>query len=718
MSKRILSLAIAMLMLLPLVFSFASCEKERTEEEIINDIVNSGTTALTLSVWIPTNSDADSQEFKARLSAVQDKINEIFRDKNLSTEIELTAISSAEYEAKLDNHLAEIEARVEAKKGLLPSNVSQGYVNKAVKIPYGDSYMYELAYPKVLDTQIDLFMIRNYDEYKALVQKQNLYALDSYLSTDGRYGDIRKMISPSVFAQYVIDKSTYAIPNNHQYTDANYQYMLIDKAAFDLVEGADINAITDIFSCESLINAIGANAESGFIPFVGTLNDAPGVYMFDESDLIGSSVAAPNPSSILDVEAYTKYVELYKKLTDNKYAKAELAEGEKSAVSFFYGTNEDVKAYEENYYIVKTEKPVANSDEIFSSMFAISKYSANYDRAMRVLYLLQTDADIITLLQYGIENEDYTLELDDDGNEIIQATDDCVYDMNGLNIGNSYLTYKDYDSMLDEWGTVKESNYDLVVNPYINFLKNFDANATEDEKSQLSTLTASVKALAEEVNADINAMSSEAYVAFIEAYNELATVYPEIAKLEGEISGLKEAMKPNQDRLAELEALIPALIETLKPNTDKLAELEAELAALKSNEEPDEAKIKELEDEIAYINGLLNPTADKLTQLEADLAAAKEQEVEDNRLIAKLESEIEIVKNATNLKAYESEANNLAEALKPNEEKLAELEEKLAPLTEKKNTLEAESPSASKLQLSEDYKALLALYTDFYNKYN
>ena len=39
MSKRILSIVLAMLMLLPLVFSFTSCERERTEEEIINDIV-------------------------------------------------------------------------------------------------------------------------------------------------------------------------------------------------------------------------------------------------------------------------------------------------------------------------------------------------------------------------------------------------------------------------------------------------------------------------------------------------------------------------------------------------------------------------------------------------------------------------------------------------------------------------------------------------------
>ncbi len=561
MTKRILSIVVAMLMLLPLVFSFTSCEKERTEEEIINDIVNSGTTALTLSVWIPTNSDASSQEFKDRLSAVENKINEILRDKNLSTEIEFTAISNDEYEEKLAAHLTDIEAKVEAKKGLLPSSVSQGYVNKAIKIPYGDSYMYELAYPSVLDTQIDLFMIRDYDSYKALVQAQNLYALDSYLAVGGKYADIRKMISPAIFSQYSIDNSTYAIPNNHQYTDAKYQYMLIDKNAFNLVENADINSITDIFTCEAFINSIGANAESDYIPFVGSLNDAPGVYMFDESDLIGSSLANITPSSIFDVEAYTKYVELYKKLSESSYAKEALSEGEKAAVSFFYGTNDEIKAYEEEYYVVKTEKPIANSDEIFSSMFAVSKYSANYDRAMKILYLLQTDADIITLLQYGVEDVDYKLELDNDGNEVIEATKDCLYNMSGLNIGNSYLTYKEYGATIDNWDDVKASNYDLVVNPYLNFLKNFNENATDDEKEQLSTLTASVKILSDEVSELIRSMTSEEFAVFLELLNiDVSALDKEIADYEEELAGEQAKEEQDIDKIAEIQEKLEAAV--------------------------------------------------------------------------------------------------------------------------------------------------------------
>ena len=559
MIKRILSIILVMLMILPMVFSLVSCEKERTEEEIINDIVNSGTTALTLSIWIPTNSDTNSQEFKNQLSKVEDKINEIFRDKNLSTEIEITAISSDEYEENLNNHLESIEEKVAAKKGLLPSNVSQGYVNKAVKVPYGDSYMYELAYPSVLDTQIDLFLIRDYESYKKFAQNDNLYALDSYLSIDGgRYPDIRKMISPAVFAKYTLKNAIYAIPNNHLLTDGLYQYMLIDKNAFDSVEGMDINSVTDIYSCVSFIEAIATNSD--YIPFVGTLNDANGVYMFDDSNLIVGSTNTPAPSSIFDNEEYTKFVSLYKNLSDKSLVKESLGDGEKAAVSFFYGTSEDVKAYEENYYIVKTQKPVSKSEDIFSSMFAISKYSANYDRAMRVLYLLQTDSEIITLLQYGIKGEDYRLEYDSNGEERIVVAKDTPYNMSGINIGNSYMTYKNDGATIDEWDSVKEVNYDIVIDPYLNFEMNFNENATYEEKTLLNTLKTSVNSLASEVISTINAMSYEEYLEFLEILNyDIAAIEKEITDVQAELDEEKAKEEQDAEKIAELETKLAEL---------------------------------------------------------------------------------------------------------------------------------------------------------------
>ncbi len=565
MSKRIFSIVLAMLLLVPFVLTFASCNKERTEEEIINDIINSGTIALTLSVWVPTNSDTESEDFQKRLIAVEDSINEILRDKNYSTKIKLTAVSSDEYEEKLKAHIADIEKKVENKNGILPSNISQGYVNEAEKIIYGDSYIYELAYPDVHDTQIDIFMIRNYEDYVTYAQstdskgRAQIYNLFSYISKlGGTYSDIHRMIVPEVLEQYILGtESIYAIPNNHLFAKDYYQYILINKNAFDNAESdVEIDSITDIFACEAFINAIGANAESGYVPFVGSLNDAPNIFNLDTSNMVGGSNKNPTPSSIFDMEEYNKYVELYKKLNDNGYVKESLAEGEEAAVSFFYGSSIEAKEYADEYYLIKSEMPVA-AEESFSSMFAISKYSANYDRAMSILYLLLTNSEIITLLQYGIEDEDYTIEINENDEEVIKVSEDTSYDMSNLNLGNSYHTYIGDGAAIDDWDYVKEINYDVVSNPYMSFNSNFEKNATKEEKDKLAELKAAVNAIASEVNVLIKTMTLEEY---------------------------KEFLKLHAIDIAEINEKIAEAEENLTTETDeaKLAQIQTELNSLKA----------------------------------------------------------------------------------------------------------------------------------------
>ena len=566
MIKRILSIVIAMLILVPFALSLVACEKERTEEEIINDIVNSGTVALTLSVWIPTNANADSAEFAERLSSVEDAINKILRDKNYSTKLDLVAVSTEEYEEKLDAHIAEIKQKVDAKNGLLPSNISQGYVNQAEKIIYGDSYIYELAYPKVLDTQLDLFLIRNYKDYVKYAQSQNnkgeldsqIYDLKNYVDKlGGKYADIHRMIVPEIINQYMLGNSIFAIPNNHLYVEDAYQYILINKNALSTQEDVKIESITDIISCKDFINKIGENPSSGFVPFVGSLDDAPNFIEFDSSSLIGGSYNKSEPSSIFDLDDYTAYVQLYKDLVDSGYVKESLGEGEKAAVSFFYGSSTEAKEYEDEYYLIKSEMPVAK-EECFSSMFAISKYSANYDRAMSILYLLLTDSDIITLLQYGIEGEDYTIELDENDQEYIVVNEESAYDMTGLNLGNSYHTYPSNGSSLGDWDYEKEINYDLVADPYMNIENNFNDNATDEEKASLEALRTAVSSYADSVKNLVDAMNGEEYGEFIKLYNlDIEKVTAEISELEENIEKETSATKLNemQEKLNELKSL-------------------------------------------------------------------------------------------------------------------------------------------------------------------
>lgn len=551
MNKKILCLVIAILMLLP--FILTSCKKELTEQEIMDNISNSGATALTLSIWVPTDSDVNDQEFKDRLSAVEDEINVILRDKNYSTKIDLVAISNDDYETQLSHRFDTIKENI-ANGDKLPYLIADAYVNTTNKTPIGNSYIYELNYPSVLSNQIDIFYIRDYDDYRSYVAADHVQKLDSYLDkVGGRYKDLAKKIKPEFLSAMNINGSTYAIPNNHQYGD-QYQFILIDKEIFDSQDTIKIETITDIYSCKAFIDLVGQGGQSGVVPFVGTLNDAPGIVDFDSSNLVGSTITDGAPSSVFDIEEYNKYVAMYKELQGNSYVKDTLSDDEKAAVSFLYGTNTDAQALSENYYIIKSEMPIAREDTLFESGFAISKYSANYDRAMKVLYLLETDAEIITLLQYGIEGEDYKIEFDDKtSEESFVISKDTKYDMSSIYFGNGYMTYKENNSNVDVdgWADIKDINYDTIVTPYLGFLYNYTQNATEEEKEQLATLKNAVATLTSEVYAEIIAMSAEEYAEFLELYNvDIDDVNKQIEKL----AENEDASEPSEE-YAELLAL-------------------------------------------------------------------------------------------------------------------------------------------------------------------
>ena len=284
MNKRIICIILAMLLLIPFVLT--SCSQELTDDEIIDKIINSGSTALTLSIWVPTEANVDDQNFKDRVDAVEDAINAILRDKNYSTMIEIHAISKDKYVEELNKKLDSAEQSVSKDfGGVLPSAYSQGYVNKAKKVPIGNSYMYELDYPAIISSQLDIFYIGGYSNYLSYVNSGDAIKLNDYINSGNKYGDINKMISPKILEQLSIGGGKYAIPNNHLYTkDTTYQYVLIDtellnayKEQNNLDESFKLDSILD---CEDFINFVGENYED-VIPFVGSIDDAPGISVFE-----------------------------------------------------------------------------------------------------------------------------------------------------------------------------------------------------------------------------------------------------------------------------------------------------------------------------------------------------------------------------------------------------------------------------------------------------
>lgn len=578
MKKRILCLILAVLMLVPLVFT--SCSNEASDEDIINNIISGGEIALTLSIWIPTDSDTNSTDFKDRLTEVQNEINAILLDKNYSTKVELVAIKDSEYEAKLAERFASMKVAVD-KNGSAYATADK-YINSAIK---NELDMYELFYPPVLDSQMDIFLIRGYEDYVSHVNAGNTQKLDAYISQNGSlYSNIHKLIRPNILSQMKVNGNTFAIPNNHLYAD-KYQYVLIDKDIFDSQSEIDISSISSILDCKAYIEAVGAMGLSSVVPFVGTLNDAPGIAYMDKDNMIGGTLSNGAPASIIENEAYISYISMYKALQASSYVKEDLADGEKAAVKFFYGTKQDAEALADSYYLVKSTRPVATIDDVYSSMFAISSYSANYDRSMKVLYLLQTDEEIRTLLQYGIANKDYELNPNDDGEKVITIKD-TAYKMNILYTGNGYYTYPGDGLTMNDWKPVKDVNYDMVVSPYIRleyYLNSGKLSQADAEK--LATLKEAVKPLTEELNASVEQMTLAELESFLSAYAidikateaSISTLTKKIEGLNIDITALKEklAKETVEAEKTKLQASIDAKTATLNETNTELAKANA-----------------------------------------------------------------------------------------------------------------------------------------------
>lgn len=637
MKKRVLCLIIAIVMVLPLIL--ASCNDVRSDEEIIQSILGGkdAAIALTLSIWIPTEADLSTPEsktaFEERLKAVENRINEILIEKNYSTKIDLIAYEDDEYDKAISDKFASMEG----KKGQAYIK-GQDYENQ-IDYYYPDendksNFIYQIKYPEVLpDCQLDIFLMRGYEDFISHVEKGDLEALDTYISANGSvYSNINKLIRPNVLAQMKYDKKTYAIPNNHLFAQDKYQFVLIDKALFDSYD-LQIQDIGSVVDTEEFIQLVASDSSNSAVPFVGSINDAPGLFIYDAEMNMGSVVGSGSPANIYDHESYTEYVSFIKRISEMASFHDDLGTND-VAVQFMYGASTDIEGLEKNlfdngntvysgkvngkeYYILKSATPVAELEDVYSSMFAISKYSISPDRAMKVLYLLQSNEEIRTLLQYGIENVDYKIEYEEDSQEGKIVLKDSPYKMNILYTGNGYYTYPSDNSNLDDWQYVKDVNFDMVINPLVglDYFYNSD-KITEEEKAEFLANREIAIPIAQAYKDAINNMSSEEFEAFISINLDEILTNASNAQLQ-----IDYAQSMVDEWLAEIEKINSDEEMDATKKEEKLAEANETLAIARENLDSANALLEEAYAPISDYAFLLNMLNSKEYQAVVDFYA-------------------------------------------------------------------------------------------------
>ena len=164
----------------------------------------------------------------------------------------------------------------------------------------------------------------------------------------------------------------------------------------------------------------------------------------------------------------------------------------------------------DDYYVVKTAAPVLDN-KMFESMFAVSTFSStavddsgisitmkvrDYDmqtnpRCMELIALLETNAEVVDLLTYGVQNINYDVY---DNDPVLHNTGKGGYIPVIGKVGNTFLcsandkmNVKEAYYAADGWNAAKMQNRYMLVSPFCGmYLHDIDKEGVDMKASQIN----------------------------------------------------------------------------------------------------------------------------------------------------------------------------------------------------------------------------------------
>lgn len=387
----------------------------------------------------------------------------------------------------------------------------------------------EIKYPEVSEDQVDILFIGSYEQYMDYIDRAWLTKLDTLLNSNVAK-KLSSYVYPAFMAAAKTEKGYFAVPNNTLVGE--YTVLLINKEMCD--KYSDINQLTSLADTLPLIKDV-AKYETDIDPvwcdsYLGYTNThfwSMNYTKVDYTDDAGVSRSTyeyeidPSTFSVIgsvynkDYETFTadkSYFAFNNLLNDTAFRNQMIAlktielEGyvgeagseNEFAVGVFKGIGKELEAYEEDYYIVTLENPVATEEDLFGSMFALSSFvsSDNRNAAMEIVTLLNTDENFRNLLQYGIKGTHY--EVNENG--CAERLPDSLYMMDVYKTGNMFVAYPDADRGMDQktWQYAKSQDLDVKSNPTLSFSVAWEDSPSRDCIDLVNKASAEFAAAAEE----------------------------------------------------------------------------------------------------------------------------------------------------------------------------------------------------------------------------
>jgi Ribosomal protein L12E/L44/L45/RPP1/RPP2 len=509
MKKRILCLAMCIIMVLSTAVLFGCSEKEATDEETA--ATTTATTTRKAMTFVLTGIKNQSTTDEA-VAMVEAEINKITHAE-FNTNIVLRLYNENEYDAKVEEMLTAIEeqkikeaeeaaakkaaekaAREAAKAAAAAGETTTAATTTAAEESteetdetiINDYGIEQVLYPEENGTQLDIVLIRNFEQFNDYQSRGLLTALDEQLSIGSKI--LRQYIHPTFLSAVQVSGRTFAIPNNHLIGE--YEYLLVNKELFDkyYFDPDSINDINDIN--EFLLDVI-AN-EPNYIPLLN--EPTPRVEYFSSNPSIVGSILSKTsslgvssaPKNLLSVAQYLNH---FKMMTNLKKENAiaydgYIGDGKNYAAAVIKGDYTTPMLYEDDYYVAVYKYPTANNENVYSGMYAVTTTAADVARCMQVIQALSINEEFINLYTYGVEGVHY--ERDEITDVVTRLNNN--YSMNMAYTGNQFLMWQNSDmdeltikNSANKWELAKAQNLDMVYSGYLGYQMKYTTEEKDDD---------------------------------------------------------------------------------------------------------------------------------------------------------------------------------------------------------------------------------------------
>ncbi|MBE6529544.1 MAG: hypothetical protein E7680_02940 [Ruminococcaceae bacterium] len=471
MKRRMLCLALCLVLLLPAVL--AGCKKESSIEDKFQQ------TATTLTMWVVTEDENSvSEEAKKIVSA---KLDEITKDR-FKVHLVVNYIPESVYRETIDN---EIRGFYETRSHITPKGEEEE--NKPAETEVNEWGITVIKYPALLDHQVDIVYLQGEEMFKTYAKNGWLSSLNVELN--GNSKAIRSNINGHLLSAASYEGEIYAIPNNHALGE--YTVMLLNK---ELMAQTDtdgvLSQIDGLFNkyVYNYLEEVKSKGDENILPINAsysecldllayfwninpdTLENEGGLsvigYRYEDLSEISRSVPLEFNSLFTDPEFTKAFLKLKEYQFEGGYFGE--TEGEKiAALSIATMGYEELTAYraaDSEYYPVVLKNPTLTEEDVYGSMFGVCSQTDSLEHCMKVLTLLNTNAEFRNILQYGVENKTYQLVPDPNDNQkrIVSYSEEYPYHMNIFKTGNAFLTYPEPGMDENVWEIGKAQNRDVT----------------------------------------------------------------------------------------------------------------------------------------------------------------------------------------------------------------------------------------------------------------